>query len=152
MDAPPQRCDRRLMSQTVGAARHLAKRSAVLSPFDARWPALVSPDSDLEAGFQRISERLGAVPFRSVVQVQIREDAGPVSWSLQIGPEGTTAHAGVLQAPDLEVRTDAATWRQIVAGLQSPLSAFGAGKMRVIGDVKAARRIASRLAAGGQEG
>ncbi|HXM54039.1 MAG TPA: SCP2 sterol-binding domain-containing protein [Candidatus Dormibacteraeota bacterium] len=138
------------MSQTIGAARHLAKHSAVLSPFDARWPALVPPGSDLEAGFQRISERLGAVPWRSVVHVQIREDARPVSWSLQIGPDGTTAHPGRMADPDLEVMTDADAWRQIVAGALSPLSAFGTGRMRVIGDVRAARRIASRMAAAGE--
>jgi hypothetical protein len=138
------------MAQIVDTSQRLAKQSAALSAFAARWSALVPADSDLDTGFRRLSERLGAVPWRSVLHFAIRDGGRSQSWSLQIGPDGAHVHSGRLEAPDVEVLTDAGTWREIVSGSLSPLSAFGGGRMRFLGDVKAARRVAGRLAAGGE--
>jgi hypothetical protein len=135
------------MSEPAGTSPRVA-RHAFLSPFGTRLPAVAQPDDpDLEASVRRLAERIGAVPRRAVVHLGIRDASGPRSWSLQVGPEGSTVRAERMEGPDLEILTDAETWRRMASGSVSPLVAFGGGGVRVIGDLGVARRLASRLAA-----
>jgi putative sterol carrier protein len=119
--------------------------------FSLPWSPLVNAgEGDIRRAFESLGQQLGASQENARVHFGIIEGNETVSWSLELGPDGSAVTADRVHNPDLEVLVQKEAWWQIVQGAVSPLEAFNEGKMRVIGDLRVARKIAMRLQRGSE--
>jgi hypothetical protein len=125
--------------------------SAFLGHFRTPFPRLTGTgERDLGSTFDRLAEllagnRVGAAITFSIVPGE-NLDADPArSWSLRLGEQATTVSAERDERPDLEVILAEQTWWELAEGSVAPLEAFGRGRLRVLGDVRVARRFAGVL-------
>ncbi len=117
------------------------------SDFSALLPRLVETDEyDVGGSLARLADLVGAPEESLSIRFNVADGDAVRSWTLDAGPKGgkVTARASSKQ-PDVELILEAETWRLIAEGRMSLLEAFGKGRMRVRGDIDAARRFAGRL-------
>jgi putative sterol carrier protein len=123
-----------------------ARSLPFLSNFQTPLPRLAEPAAqDLDATLGLFGQLLGAPSEPLAVRIQISEGEQQRSWLLDAGPDGCRVTEDDNRPPDVEAMLDAETWRLIANGEISPLEAFGRGRMRVRGDLRAARRLAGQL-------
>lgn len=117
-----------------------------LAPFTRPFKDLSSRDEkDPGSGFRGIAAALDDVRENGLIQVTLRIGRKRQHWCLALTPSGCEVSEGHSEQPDLQIMTDADTWSKLVRGELSPLAAFVAGKVRVLGSVDLARAMVTRL-------
>ena len=136
----------------------------LLGDFVAPFPDLLAQaGGDLEASFAQVARLMGRGRQEAVIRFTMSPaagdaapDAGPGTvrrFHLGVTTQTCAVIAGDVSRADLEILTTADVWAEIAAGRLSPLAAFGAGKLRVRGDIGLARVMARRLRSqGAQDG
>jgi hypothetical protein len=125
--------------------------SAFLGHFLTPFPNLTAAGNrDLDSTFERLAELLGGSQIDATITFGLVPandlDADPARfWSLRLAADRTTVNAQRDAEPNLEIILAEDTWMQLAEGTLSPLEAFGRGRMRVLGDLRVARRFAGRL-------
>ncbi len=104
---------------------------------------------DLGEMFLCLAERLQDTPEHGSIRFSIIGKSGQTQWSLALDGQGCRAHQDPIERPDLEIVTQAETWRKIAEGKLSPLVAFARGKLRIRGDETLGQRLLKQLAADG---
>jgi hypothetical protein len=128
----------------------------VLEDFVAPFPDLLAQaGGDLEASFAQVARLMGRGRRAAFIRFTISPAAGQAApdtgpdtarrFQLGITTQTCTVIADDVGRADLEILTTADVWTAIAAGRVSPLAAFGAGKLRVRGDIGLARQMARRL-------
>jgi putative sterol carrier protein len=129
------------LSPPPPARSQAARSQAVLQRF-ARLPPLIEPGSgDIEASVQRLAEVLSTSGESATLSLHLVGVAGIQRWHVRVEPKGATAGKGGAEGPNLELVTSPGAWLEIASGELSPLSAFGAGRLRVRGDIALGRRL-----------
>ena len=120
--------------------------SPVLSDFIRPFPSLLGKnESAIGESFKQIATALSKSKRTGAIQFTIDEGGKTRHWCVAMSPSGSEAIETAVERPDLELITDAATWADIAAGRVAPLEAFGAGKVRVRGDIELAQLLARRV-------
>ena len=128
----------------------------LLEDFVAPFPDLLAQaGGDLEASFAQVARLMGRGRRAAFIRFTIgpaadaaAPDAGLDTvkrFHLGVTTQACTVIADDVGRADLEILTTADVWTAIAAGRLSPLAAFGAGKLRVRGDIGLARQMARRL-------
>lgn len=121
-----------------------AEQDTLLGVFAVRLPPAPG-EHDADASFERLAGRAGAVAPPATVRFTVHGGRGPRIRTLVADKSGCAVVAGETPACDSEVITDAETWRLIASGEVSALEAFARGRVRLRGDVLAARRLFAGL-------
>ena len=99
--------------------------------------------------FQRMAELLQESGADESARLQFRILSGEKQsfWTVARARARWQVGEKEIKRPDLELITDAETWRAIADGKLSPFRAFLQGKMRVRGDIDLGKRVLGRIAA-----
>ena len=136
----------------------------LLEDFVAPFPDLLAQaGGNLEASFAQVARLMGRGRRAAFIRFtigpapgQAPPEAGPGAvWRFHLGvtTQTCTVIADDVGRADLEILTTPEVWAAIAAGRVSPLAAFGAGQLRVRGDIGLARQLARRLRShGAQDG
>jgi SCP-2 sterol transfer family protein len=128
----------------------------LLADFAAPFPDLLTQaGGDLEASFAQVARLMGRGRRAAFIRFTIGPAGGGAAaeagvdtvrrFHLGVTTQACTVIADDVGRADLEILTTAEIWSAIAAGRLSPLAAFGAGKLRVRGDIGLARQMARRL-------
>lgn len=116
-----------------------------LAPFTRPFKDLGRDEKDPGSGFRAIAAALDDVRENGLIQVTLRMGRKRQHWCLALTPSGCEVSEGHSEQPDLEILTDGDTWSKLTRGELSPLAAFVAGRVRVLGSVDLARAMVTRL-------
>lgn len=132
-----------MAARTASKSSELSRRvrgNTLLTEMARPFPNLLGGNkSDLTNGFKEMGKALSGSKRTGAIQFAIREGRKTRRWCLTLTPGGCDVAEAATDQPNLEILTDAATWRKIASGSTSPLEAFGSGKVRVKGDIRLAR-------------
>ena len=118
----------------------------VLSDFAARWPQLGGTGKrDASGAFDEIAKRLGKSKRAALIRITLHSGDALESWSLAMKSGRCKVSRDDGGKADLELITTPETWAGITSGRLSLLEAFGAGSIRVRGDLELARVLARRV-------
>jgi putative sterol carrier protein len=103
-------------------------------------------ERDLGTSFERMAQELRGLAGRGRIQFTLLDEERRC-WTLELGSKRCKATAQARGKADLEIVTTPETWLRIAQGEQSPIDAFGRGRLSVSGKMKLARLVLRKLAA-----
>jgi hypothetical protein len=124
----------------------LRREAAPLQTFACLTPLTVAT-ADPAASLSGLSKALSDFPTAVTVDVRLLGDDGESveHWEVQAGSKRPKAVARVPKQADIVLVMRPETWQQIAAGRLAPYEALYSGKLRVGGDLAAAKAITRHL-------
>jgi len=80
--------------------------------------------------------------LNAVYQLQLTGDGGDF-WHLIIAEQQCQLVSGPADRPDVAITMNADDWSELVAGRLDPLSAYIGGRLKIVGDLSLATRLAA---------
>lgn len=109
---------------------------------------LGSGDEELRSSVLRLAERFRPGDARGVEATWVVDVRRHQPYSIHVRDGRCLISAGAAEAPDATLRTDVATWLDIVAGRRDGISAFLGGELEVSGDLHLATRLETMFGPG----
>lgn len=104
---------------------------------------------DIDASFIKAAALLKGMAEHARFQIQLINPRATANWCLTLTEDICTVSRTHIDRPEIEIITYKETYWKLATGDLSPVEAFLAGKMEVIGDCKLLFRIYKKLATKG---
>lgn len=121
------------------------KEVAEPTPFAPLQPLLAGHQEDPEEGFQKLAHALRDYESPVRIHVRLLHDDRVEHWEVQGGSAAPAARRHEPKKADVLLVVRRETWVQIAQGRLSPFDAFFTGRLRVGGNVEAAKRLTQHL-------
>jgi putative sterol carrier protein len=118
---------------------------AVATPFAPLRPLLAGHRQDAEEALQNLAHAVRDVDARVQLQVRLLEGDDIEHWDVKGGRAARAARRAGPKSADVIVIMRRETWLQIAQGRLAPFDALFAGRLRVGGDVEAAKRLVQQM-------
>lgn len=122
-----------------------APEQNVPTAFAPMQQLLEAHKQDPEESFQNMAQALKNYEAPVRIHIRLLNEEQVEHWEVAGGSAKPAAHRKEPKKADVVVIVRRETWMQIAQGRLSPFDALFSGKLRVGGDIEAAKRIAQHL-------